>query len=292
MVQISSEAERLMAKVLSVGIATVDTIVLVDKYPQADERVVALQSVRAVGGPATTAAVTMARLGIDVALSCVIGDDDDGRFIFETLKREGVDTCNVFVDPSIHTAIGTIVVSKSEKTRAIMVQPHSELPAKPANLNDYQWIHVDQFGMKAIKDWGITRGGNSKLSIDIGYATPGLNAADYDLYAPSENITTDVSTAARDKNIVVISQGSDGSIYSDGVNTGVVPALKTEIVSTLGAGDVFHGALVATQIWNKPIEEAVTIANTVAGLSCRALDGQSGIPTKAELAAFLAGARS
>ena len=281
-----------MAQVLSVGIATVDTIVLVDKYPHADERVVALQSVRAVGGPATTAAVTMARLGIDVALSCVIGDDDDGRFIFETLKREGVDTRNVFVDPSIHTAIGTIVVSKSEKTRAIMVQPHSELPAKPANLNAYQWIHVDQFGMNAIKNWGIARGGNSKLSIDIGYATPGLNSADYDLYAPSENITTDVSTAARDKNIVVISQGGDGSIYSDGVNIGVVPALKTEIVSTLGAGDVFHGALVATQIWNKPIEEAVTIANTVAGLSCRALDGQSGIPTKAELAAFLAGARS
>jgi sulfofructose kinase len=292
MVQISPEAERLMAKVLSVGIATVDTIVLVDKYPHADERVVALQSVRAVGGPATTAAVTMARLGIDVALSCVIGDDDDGRFIFETLKREGVDTRNVFIDSSLHTAIGTIVVSKSEKTRAIMVQPHSELPAKPANLNDYQWIHVDQFGMKAIQNWGVSRGGNSKLSIDIGYATEGLNSADYDLYAPSENITTDVSTAARDKNIVVISQGGDGSLYSDGIKSGVVPAIKTEIVSTLGAGDVFHGALVATQIWNKPIEEAVTIANTVAGLSCRALDGQSGIPTKAELAAFLAGARS
>ena len=49
-----------MSKVLSVGIATVDTIVLVDKYPAANERVVALQSVRAVGGPATTAAVAMA----------------------------------------------------------------------------------------------------------------------------------------------------------------------------------------------------------------------------------------
>ena len=281
-----------MVKVLSVGIATVDTIVLVDKYPAADERVVALQSVRAVGGPATTAAVTMARLGIDVALSCVIGDDEDGRFIFDTLKREGVDTRNVIVNPAIHTAIGTIVVSKSEKTRAIMVQPHSELPSKPANIDDYQWIHVDQFGMNAIKDWGVSRGGSAKLSIDIGYATPGLNSADYDLYAPSENITTDVSSAARDKNIVVISQGGDGSIYSDGVSSGKVNAISGEIVSTLGAGDVFHGALVATQVWNKPIEEAVTIANAVAGLSCRALDGQSGIPTKAELAAFLAGARS
>lgn len=292
MVQISSKAERLMAKVLSAGIATVDTIVLVDKYPHADERVVALQSVRAVGGPATTAAVTMARLGIDVALSCVIGDDDEGRFILEALKREGVDTRNVFVNPSIHTAIGTIIVSKSEKTRAIVVQPHSKLPSKPANLNDYQWIHVDQFDMKAIKEWGVSRGGNSKLSIDIGYTTPGLNTADYDLYAPSANITTDVSTAIRDKNIVVISQGGDGSVYSDGVNSGEVPAIKTEILSTLGAGDVFHGALVATQVWEKPIEEAVAIANIVAGLSCRGLDGQSGIPTKAELDAFLARARS
>jgi len=281
-----------MEKVLSVGIATVDTIVLVDKYPAANERVIALQSVRAVGGPATTAAVTIARLGIEVALSCVIGDDEDGRFIFDTLKHEGVDTRNVIVNPSIHTAIGTIVVSKSEQTRAIMVQPHSELPSKPANLNEFQWIHVDQFGMKAMKDWGIARGGSAKLSIDIGYATPGLNSADYDLYAPSENITTDVSTAARDKNIVVVSQGGEGSIYSDGVTSGTAPAISAEIVSTLGAGDVFHGALVATQVWNKPIEEAVTIANAVAGLSCRALDGQSGIPTKAELAAFLAGARS
>jgi len=281
-----------MPKVLSVGIATVDTIVLVDKYPAANERVIALQSVRAVGGPATTAAVTMARLGIDVALSCVIGDDDSGRFIFDTLKREGVDTKNVIVNPQIKTAIGTIVVSKSEQTRAIMVQPHSELPSRPANINDFGWIHVDQFGMQALKNWGVSRGGSAKLSIDIGYATPGLNSADYDLFAPSENITTDVSTAKQDKNIVVVSKGGEGSVYSDGLNSGVVPAISTEIVSTLGAGDVFHGALVAAQVWNRPIEEAVAIANTVAGLSCRALDGQSGIPTKAELDAFIAGARS
>ncbi len=281
-----------MSKVLCVGIATVDTLVLVEKYPSANERVIALNSMRAVGGPATTAAVTLARLGIDVDLSCVIGDDEDGEFVLQRLKNEGVGTSNVVVDKSVRTANGTIVVSKSEQTRAIMVQPHSVRPAKPADLSPYQWIHVDQFGMQTIKDWGVARGGSAKLSIDIGYATPGLDSADYDLYAPSENITTDVSTAAIDKNIVVVSKGGEGSVYSDGKDSGVVPAIKTEIVSTLGAGDVFHGALVAAQVWNKPIAEAVAIANTVAGLSCRALDGQSGIPTKAELDAFLAGARS
>ena len=281
-----------MAQVLCVGMATRDHIVLVERYPQANERVIAVQSISSFGGPATTAAVTLSRLGVSVAVSCVIGDDEDGRAILEMFAREGIETKNVVVDKSVRTATGTIVVSKSEQTRAIMVQPHAVRPAKPADLSPYQWIHVDQFGMQTIKDWGVVRGGSAKLSIDIGYSTPGLNSADYDLYAPSENITTDVSSATKDQNIVVVSKGGEGSVYSDGANSGVVPAIKTEIVSTLGAGDVFHGALVATQVWNKPIEEAVAIANTVAGLSCRALDGQSGIPTKAELDAFLAGARS
>ena len=51
-----------MASVLCVGVASLDTIVLVDKYPAADERVIALDTMRAAGGPAMTAAVTLARL--------------------------------------------------------------------------------------------------------------------------------------------------------------------------------------------------------------------------------------
>lgn len=280
-----------MSQVLCVGVATVDNIVLVDKYPAANQRVVALDSTRAVGGPATTAAVTLARLGIEVSLSCVIGDDEEGRFILETLKNEGVETSHVVVDANVRTARGTIVVSKSEQSRAIMVMPHDQIPKKPLDTSKYQWIHVDQAGMRALKTWGISRGGSAKLSIDIGYATDGLNPGDFDLYAPSENITTDTTSAVKDKNVVVISQGEKGSLYCDGLSSGSVPAINTEILSTLGAGDVFHGALVAAQVWNKEISEAVLIANTVAGLSCRGLDGQSGIPSKNELVAYLAKAK-
>lgn len=281
-----------MSRVLAVGVATLDTIVLVERYPEADERVIAKQTIQGFGGPATTAAVTMSRLGIDVSLACVIGEDEAGRKILDNLKREGIDTSLVRIDPKISTAIGTIVVSEATQSRAIMAQPHSEIARKPSNIADYSWIHVDHLGMTALQEWGITRGGSSKLSIDIGYQYPGLNPGDYDLFAPSENITTDVHTAARDKNLVVISKGSSGSIFSDGVESGEVPALAGEIRSTLGAGDVFHGALVAAQVWGKSARESVEIANIVAGLSCRAIDGQSGIPTKAELAAYLAGARS
>lgn len=280
-----------MSKVLVVGVATLDTIVLVEKYPHADERVIAKETIQGFGGPAATAAVTMARLGIDVSIACVIGDDEAGRKIFDNLKAEGVDTSNVVIDPKVHTAIGTIVVSESTQSRAIMAQPHNEIPKKPGVIEGFSWIHVDHLGMSALKTWGVSRGGPFKLSIDIGYRYPGLKSSDYDLYVPSENITTDVSSAKSDKNLVVISKGAAGSVYSDGQESGEVPALKGEILSTLGAGDVFHGALVATQVWGEKLRESVEIANVVAGLSCRALDGQSGIPRKAELDAYLAEAR-
>jgi len=61
------------------------------------------------------------------------------------------------------------------------------------------------------------------------------------------------------------------------------PPYETDTYSTLGAGDVFHGALLAQLVEDRPLEESLTRANRVAALSCRALDGRSAIPTAREL---------
>lgn len=268
-------------QVLSVGIATVDNIVLVDRYPEKDERVIALQHARSIGGPATVAAITMARLGVKVALSAVVGNDEGGDYILEVLKKEGVDT-SLVERSDTPTTQSTIVISQSEQSRAIMVKPERVASRKP-DIELPAWIHADHFGATVIKEWGVKRGGVSKLSLDVGYPFEGLSASDWDLYVPSEKITTDTSTAARDKNWVVISHGERGSAYSDGDVSGIAPAISVEVVSTLGAGDVFHGAMVATQVWGMKIDEATAFANVVAGLSCKGLDGYSAVPSKAEV---------
>jgi sugar/nucleoside kinase (ribokinase family) len=63
----------------------------------------------------------------------------------------------------------------------------------------------------------------------------------------------------------------------------VAPVYTDTVVSTLGAGDVFHGALLAQLVEDVPLAEALVAANVCAGLSCRALDGRSAIPTGEEL---------
>ena len=272
-------------EVLSVGLATVDNIVLVERYPEKDERVIALAHARSIGGPATVAAITMARLGVKVALSAVVGDDEGGDHILDVLKREGVDT-SLVERSAAPTSESTIVISKSEESRAIMVKPERVASGKPS-IELPAWIHADHFGAGVIASWGVQRGGTSKLSLDVGYPFEGLSSSDWDLYVPSEKITTDTSTASKDGNIVVISHGERGSAYSDGNLTGIAPAISVDVLSTLGAGDVFHGAMVATQVWGMRIDEATAFANVVAGLSCKGLDGYSAVPSKSEALEYL-----
>jgi sugar/nucleoside kinase (ribokinase family) len=47
---------------------------------------------------------------------------------------------------------------------------------------------------------------------------------------------------------------------------------------------VFHGALLAALVWERPLNEALAFANECAALSCRALDGRSAIPRLEEVA--------
>ena len=86
--------------------------------------------------------------------------------------------------------------------------------------------------------------------------------------------------------LVVVTRGEDGSVaYSRDGEVVEAPATPVDAVSTLGAGDVFHGALLAQLVADVPLREALTFANACAALSCRALDGRSAIPTAAEVAA-------
>ena len=78
-------------RVVCIGVATLDAIVVVDRVPGPDERVPGLDGRLAGGGVAATAAVALARLGVPVAFVGRVGDDDVGLRIRDDLAAEGVD---------------------------------------------------------------------------------------------------------------------------------------------------------------------------------------------------------
>ena len=288
-------------EVVCVGVITIDTIASVDRYPGEDERVIADQIIRAGGGPAAVSAVTLALQGISVAIVGTIGDDEDGREILRIFERENIDSSGVSVG-SAPTGGSVIIASREHHSRAISTR-QPPIQSKPNSraielVSQAQWIHCDHVGITQLQALGISRGTGPYISFDAGYGVETFDAALVDLFVP-----TDRQMAARhpslslrqalekdsreSNNTVVATRGSlgsaavrDGSFYE-------AEGFAVEVVSTLGAGDVFHGALVAQIVQGRELPDCLRRANAVAALSCLGLDGQSEIPTLSELDTYL-----
>jgi sulfofructose kinase len=285
-----------------VGVITIDTIALVDKYPSEDERVLANEISRAGGGPAAVAAVALSRLGIKSAIVGTNGDDADGKEVLRIFAQEGVDTSGISIGTT-PTAGSVIVASKEHSARAISTrQPVTQAPINEAAkklIANAQWVHVDHVGIKRLDEAGIARGNGPQISFDAGYGVETFDPIVVDLFVPTDRQMAlrypgvDLAVALENDsmkagNTVVATQGSAGSAgFSPETGLVTAPGFTVEVTSTLGAGDVFHGALVAQLIQGYSLQEAMRRANAVAALSCRGLDGQSKIPTTTELDAYL-----
>ena len=283
--------------VVCVGAATLDRIAAVARHPAPYERVDAADVALAGGGPAATAAVTLARLGVPVFFVGQVGDDEAGSAITDSLEREGVDVSRLTVVRGGRSAQSNVLVETTARTRSIAafagVLPPLRLDEPARELcREGAWVHVDHVGYAAGR-------GLDRLSVDAGNPIDGLELGAVALFAPTERALTamyprlslheavdHVLRAGVD--LVVVTRGAEGSIAA--ARTGAVAAaeaLPGEVRSTLGAGDVFHGALLAGLLEDRPLDEVLARANAAAALSCRGLDGRSAIPTRDELEAAL-----
>ncbi|MGI8882186.1 MAG: carbohydrate kinase family protein [Jatrophihabitans sp.] len=282
-----------------VGGITLDVIAAVRSFPAADQRVLADAVVRAGGGPAATAAVAAARLGApDVQLVGAVGDDGAAEEVLAELSAEGVDVSGVVRVAGASTGTGVIVVDTQAGTRAICARPGPELTGQPIDaerLASARLVHVDHLGWSIGHD--LLRGAaDVMLSADVSYPVPGFTLAGLGLFAPSlaslqerypeargEQALLDVALAEGAQRVVA-TRGAHGCVAADAEGARWdVPGVSVEVVSTLGAGDVFHGALVAALDRGDDLTAALPFANRVAALSCRGLDGRSAIPSGADL---------
>lgn len=288
-------------EVVCIGLATLDTIARVPEQPPADGRVVAMDLRRAGGGPAATAAVALARLGHRVAFVGAVGDDAAGEEIRASLAHEDVDVGDITVVAGARSPESLILVASAAGTRSISAYPGTAGPPRltastVARCAAAHWLHVDHVGYGVAKALlPSTAGTGVRLSVDGGNRIDDLELRGVTLYAPTEDalraryegaqLDASLRAALRDgASTVVATLGRLGSrAATRDLGPFTVPAHEAGLTSTLGAGDVFHGALLAGLLEERSLEEAMRRANIAAALSCRGLDGRSAIPTRVEL---------
>ena len=279
--------------VICVGSAKFDTLAWVDHLPREDERILADKILNAAGGNANTAAAAVARQGVAVALCTTIGCDPPGDYLVSCWESFGIDTRFVTQRHSAATALSINVACGASKTRTIITEPSPLIDFSAASQAKASWFHFDAEGFRSARE--MIRSGRLKgrVSIDGGIDLGTRDLTGIDLYAPTEEqlikafggdldsaMAAAVAAGARD---VVVTLGAKGAAILSGGDYRYCPAYPVEVVSTLGAGDVFHGALVAALVRGLALFDAVCCAGVAAALACRSLDGQSAIPSLAEL---------
>jgi sugar/nucleoside kinase (ribokinase family) len=293
-------------KLAFVGTAALDAVALVPRYPHEDQRVVADTVLSAGGGPAATAAVAAARLGAEVALIAPLGDDEEGHRARQSLEAEGVDVSLVWFERDRQTQRTLVICSRDTASRAIVTReakpftlPHE---ARAAVL-EAEWVHADHLGWPAVAKGleGTRREDRPRLSVDPGNSLVGdqeglCRIEDVALYAPplarmQEAHGQDPREILRGcpAETVVATLGPDGSIgrTKEGLFVRAPGYSVPDLLSTLGAGDVFHGALITAVSAGESLSDALSYANAVAALSCRGIDGRSAIPTHEEASLFI-----
>lgn len=285
--------------VLCAGSVTLDSIAVVERPPGDDERVEASVIVESGGGPAATAAVALARLGARVAFCGTVGRDPEGERSRELLESDGVDTRWLRAQSGARTPRSLISVTASSGNRSITTVRGAQPQLDGVPLEDFAWVHTDQTGFGPVSEVLRTSGpGRVRLSVDAGNPIPGFDAAIVDLYVPTAaRIAADFPAAdlggsmaaarAAGAGQVVATSGGSGAYLIENDEPVLIPGMSVPVVSTMGAGDVFHGALLAGILQERSLRDAVVFANAVAALSCRALDGRSGIPSREETERFM-----
>jgi sugar/nucleoside kinase (ribokinase family) len=241
---------------LFVGLATVDLVQRVARRPGVDEKVVALSSDVAVGGPATVAAVTFGALGGHSVLLSALGPGPLGRLAAGELGRAGVrivDAWAAGADLSI-SAITVLddtgersVVSRNAEDMAAVVPTDLPALARDADVVLLDGHHPDlavaaaqaaqAAGVPVVLDCGSPKRVYAEL---VGLADAVVCSASFVAGQPPGFAAALLAGGAR---LVAMTAGAAPVRWRTRQAAGAVEVPPVTVRDTLGAGDVLHGAV-------------------------------------------------
>lgn len=289
-----------MNAVLVVGVAVMDFVFYVDAFPTGGTKHRARDAAVVGGGCAANAAVAIRRLGGVPLLSTRLGGDRIGRMICNDLSDEGVDMS--LSDTSGTKSSYSSILIDGDGERQIMNFRGERLISSPLHLSDapeVQAVLADtrwSEGALAAMELARARGVRGILDVEapadpdafgpashLAFSEQGLGHFYPDL-APQEAIVRVLKDYG---GWVCVTMGSAGVAWCSTLDSGHVPAYAVEVVDTLGAGDVWHGAFALRLAEGACEVEAIRFANAVAALKCTRKGGRAGTPSRNEVETFM-----
>ena len=265
-----------------------------------------------IGSSSAILACGAARLGLYTAFIGVAGDDLFGHFMLEAIQARQVNVSSVIIDPRQQTGLSVILNRGGD--RAILTYPGCIAALRADQVSDEllkqaRHLHIASYFLQTALQpdlpdllrrahfLGLT------TSLDTNWDPSGeWQAFDrllslVDVFLPNENealaLTQSQSVEQALERLslhcqtVAIKLGAQGGIARQGQETAQAPALKVEIMDTIGAGDSFDSGFLYGYLNGWDLARCLRLGTVCGSLSMRAAGGVNAQPTLPEAMAYI-----
>ncbi len=290
---------------VGLGFCSNDYLALLPEIP-IDNKVQMLQHLVQGGGPAATATVAAARLGVSAAFIGMTGDDEPGKWIVRDFESEKVSTEAMLIRKGHTSAIAYCWIDAPTGKRSV-AWTRGDLPELKGEEVDLELVrnarilHLDghnpaaalaaakearRHDIPVLLDAGTLRDGVREL---LPYVTILIAS---ELFARQYSGEDDLNKAIfkladAGAEVTGVTMGKDGSMTLDNGKILHCPAFKIEPADTTGAGDVYHAGFGVRYLETHDLMDCMRFASAVSAIKCLKLGGRAGIPTRAQVDEFL-----
>jgi len=271
---------------LFIGMSTLDLIYLTENMPEANQKIVALDQSISAGGPATNAAVTFNHLGNKANLLTIIGNHPISNLISQDLEQLSLNIIDLEKNRKETPPVASIIVTKSTGDRAVISINATKFQARKEQLSkdilkNIAIVLIDGHQMEISAEIArqakaknipvVIDGGSWKKDFDTVLPHVDYAVCSSDFYPPNCRDRAAVFNYLEKFNIphIAITNGAKAIAYlSRGERGEITIPLVPDIVDTLGAGDIFHGAF-CHYILQHNFKQALTESAKIASQSCQ-----------------------
>lgn len=274
-----------MVKGVFVGLSTIDVIYRIDAFLGPNSKVEADSQDIFAGGPATNAAITFSFLGGTPTLVAAVGRHPITRLMLEEFEQYSIRLFDLNPEFEQSPAISAVSVNQKGE-RSVVSANASRIGAVVTAvdedvLKDASIVLVDGHQMEVCEKWAqaarergvpvVLDGGSWKEGTRELIKNIDVAICSADFIPPGCSTQEDVLRYLRDSGVqtAAISNGPAPLRFASRTGFGTVRVPKVQVVDTLGAGDILHGAYCYYASTGYPFTDALGEAVRVASESCR-----------------------
>ncbi len=293
-------------KVLCIGSSLLETTCSINEAFKENQTIKITEKNECGGGHAGNIAYLLGKWGVEAYIASVLGPDDAANKIKKEYENVGVKTEYIETSYDKGTGQSIVILNTTSKNRTTFEILSNAYLKKYAFGMAPDIILVDGNDFNAsvtafdkypnVPSYLVVNSVNNEVIelckyVNFIICNKSTAEALSNILIDFNNSTTLVNVYNKlrqkfSKAEVIVTLGERGSMYAINGQVKIMPVVKTNIVDTNGAGDVYAGAFIYAMGRNFGLEKAIAYATIAASLSTTKLTSRMSIPSISEVSTY------